>query len=171
LFKRRWSQSPTGNVIRLVTLALTHSAPPTHTSQAHSKHTSKTAFEAREGWQRRRKKRTKKGKTTTTRTRTRRGGDDDSIDYAYDDDNGGEHIEFRSLLEGELRQWVEVNPGRVDDRDKNGETPLYMAARSLKSLSLTVWLLDKKGANVNATTSSGSTALRWAESLDILTAL
>jgi len=99
------------------------------------------------------------------------GGDDDSIDYAYDDDNGGEHIEFRSLLEGELRQWVEVNPGRVDDRDKHGETPLYMAARSLKSLSLTVWLLVKKGANVNATTSSGSTALHWAESLDILTAL
>ena len=41
----------------------------------------------------------------------------------------------------------------------------------MKSLSATVWLLDEKGANVDTTASSGYTALYWAKTLDILTAL
>jgi hypothetical protein len=40
---------------------------------------------------------------------------------------------------------VEANPGRVNDRDKEGCTPLYTAAVSIRSLSLVVWLLDIKG--------------------------
>ena len=27
---------------------------------------------------------------------------------------------FRSMTEAQLRQWVEANPGRVNDRDREG---------------------------------------------------
>lgn len=46
--------------------------------------------------------------------------------------------------EAQLRQWVELNPGRVNDTDINGNTLLDSAAR-LKSVPLVVWLLDEKG--------------------------
>jgi hypothetical protein len=75
------------------------------------------------------------------------------------------------MNEAELRQWVEVNPGRVNERDAEGFPPLYVAVRYIKSLPLTVWLLDEKGADVNATTSRRDTPLRMAPSLDILIAL
>ena len=52
-----------------------------------------------------------------------------------------------------------------------GETPLYVATRLLKSLPLVLWLLDEKGADVNATMSDGSTATHTASSLDTLNAL
>ena len=75
--------------------------------------------------------------------------------------------------EAELRHWVELNPGRVNDRgsDYRESTFLFVAACVRKSLPLTLLLLDEKGADVNATTSDGSTALHEAYSLGIVTAL
>ena len=55
------------------------------------------------------------------------------------------------MTEAKLRQWVDANPGWVNDRDMAGETPLYVAARFKRSLPLVLWLLDDKGADVNAT--------------------
>ena len=51
--------------------------------------------------------------------------------------------------EAQLRAWVEAHPECVDDYYAGGCTPLYMAVDELKSLSLTLWLLDEKGADVN----------------------
>jgi len=78
---------------------------------------------------------------------------------------------FQGMNEARLRQWVEANPGRVNDRDKEGYTPLCAAVRFQNSLPLTVWLLDEKGAVVNATGKYGCTPPHDARSLDILTAL
>jgi hypothetical protein len=80
-------------------------------------------------------------------------------------------LEFWRMSEAELRQWVEANPGRVNDRDRyGGFTPLIAAALNDKH-SLVVWLLDKKGADVNATTAGERTAIFYAETPDILTTL
>jgi ankyrin repeat protein len=73
--------------------------------------------------------------------------------------------------EAQLRQRVEADPRRVNDWDTDGKTPLYTAACELRSLPLVLWLLDEKGADVNARCSRGYTALYWACSLDILTVL
>ena len=45
---------------------------------------------------------------------------------------------------------MEANPGRVNDRDRGGETPLIAAGSRWDELSMVVWLLDEKGADVNA---------------------
>ena len=83
-----------------------------------------------------------------------------------------EMLSFGSMWrKAELRQWVEANPGRVNDRDHSGETPLLAAVIYEKSLPLVVWLLDKKGADVNGTNEDGASALHYAVSLDVLTAL
>jgi len=34
---------------------------------------------------------------------------------------------FFEISEWEMRQWVNANPGRVNDVDGEGETPLYVA--------------------------------------------
>ena len=78
---------------------------------------------------------------------------------------------FGDMNEAQLRQWVEANPGRVNDRDWLAYTPLYVAVCFIKSLPLTVLLLDEKGADVNATISGGVTPLHLAPPLDILAAL
>ena len=77
------------------------------------------------------------------------------------------------MTEAELRHWVLANPERVNDRDRDQEgcTALFAAADFRESLPLTVWLVDEKGADVNATTSRGLSALHEARSLDIVTAL
>ena len=77
------------------------------------------------------------------------------------------------MTEVELWHWVTANPGRVNDRDRNwtGCTALLAAAYYRGSLPPTVWLLEEKGADVNATTSRGLSALHEARSLDILIAL
>ena len=59
------------------------------------------------------------------------------------------------MNEVQLRHWVEANPGLVNDRDDGGCTPLYVAACGIKSLALTVWLVDEKGADVNGPISGG----------------
>jgi hypothetical protein len=56
---------------------------------------------------------------------------------------------FRDMSEAEQREWVEANPGRVNDRDSRGSTVLFSAA-CREGLSLVVWLLDEIGADVNA---------------------
>ena len=71
-------------------------------------------------------------------------------------------LHFRRMTEAELRQWVEANPGRVNDRDRVGETPLMAAVGDIKSLPLTLWLLEEKGADVNATSADGRSALHYA---------
>jgi len=80
-------------------------------------------------------------------------------------------VAFWDMNEAELRQWVEANPARVNDRDRWGNTLLYVAVCRLKSLSLAVWLVDAKGADVNARGKHGETPLHGAQSLHILTAL
>lgn len=52
---------------------------------------------------------------------------------------------FYQINEARLRQWVEANPGRINDRDRVGETPLIAAAFEEEGLPLIVWLLDEKG--------------------------
>lgn len=65
---------------------------------------------------------------------------------------------------------METNPERVNDRDdKLGATPLSVAI--FLNLTLVVWLLDEKGADVNATMVNKENPLRNAKSLDILEAL
>jgi len=51
-------------------------------------------------------------------------------------------VTFWYMTEAELRQWVDAYPGRVNDRDWMGITPLFVAACHRKSLPL--WLLDEK---------------------------
>jgi len=83
-----------------------------------------------------------------------------------------EEFSFWRMNEVQMRHWVEANPGRVDDRDRYGRTPLYVAVRDIKSLALTVWLVDEKGADVNGPISGGLTSLHWRSlSLDILPVL
>jgi len=71
--------------------------------------------------------------------------------------------------EAQLRQWVENNPGHVD-QGCGVSTPLEIAV--LKNwLSLVMRLLDVKGADVNTTSIFGKTPLQCASSAPILTAL
>lgn len=50
-------------------------------------------------------------------------------------------------------------------------TPLYVAVFKIKSLPLTLWPLDERGADVNAATSQGATPVHGAFTLDLLKAL
>lgn len=72
---------------------------------------------------------------------------------------------------GELRQWVEANPGRINDCAAFGNTPLSVIVGAKRDLPLALRLLDEKGADVNATTSSGWTALHAATFLEIFDVL
>lgn len=76
--------------------------------------------------------------------------------------------QFHNMSEAQLRQWVESNPEGVDDWGSDGSTPLYVAVFKLKSLPLALWLLDEKGADVNAATSQGATLVHGAFTLDLL---
>ena len=84
---------------------------------------------------------------------------------------------FGDMNEAQLRQWVEANPGRVNDRDSAGYTLLTAAALEGEEedgllLTFIVWLLDEEGADVNATAEYRRSALHHgAGSLDILNAL
>lgn len=49
-----------------------------------------------------------------------------------------ETISFRDMTEVQVRQWVEENPERVNDRDRHGYTPLYEVVCRIRSLPLTV---------------------------------
>ena len=74
--------------------------------------------------------------------------------------SGEKELLFYSLNEAELRQWVEeTHPARVNQRDWYKSTPLLVPVRDFKSLSLVVWLLDEKGANVNVADLWGGTPI------------
>lgn len=66
---------------------------------------------------------------------------------------------FRLMTEAELRLWVDANPGLVNDCDGWGTSPLYAAAYYLESLPMVLWLLNEKGADVNARLNDGQTSL------------
>jgi len=77
------------------------------------------------------------------------------------------------MSEVQLRQWVEANPERVNGRDNTyfGLTPLITAVSKMEGLSMVVWLLDEKSADVNATIANGNTPLHLAKTPDIVAAL
>jgi len=81
-------------------------------------------------------------------------------------------LSFISMTEAELRQWVEANPGRVNDRDTFGCMPLSVAVVFIKSVPLVLWLVKERGADVNAADGNGYlTPLHRVRSLDVLDAL
>lgn len=53
---------------------------------------------------------------------------------------------------------MEDNPGRVNDTDRMNYTPLILAALR-GNMSLFMWLVDEKGADVNITRADGMSAL------------
>lgn len=73
--------------------------------------------------------------------------------------------------EAGLRQWVDTNPGRINERAFCGYTPVCAAVRFLESLSLVLWLVTEKGADMNVANADGGTPLHFARSLDLLNAL
>lgn len=87
-------------------------------------------------------------------------------------------IDFSLMDDHQLRRWVEANPGRVDDKDKDGHTPLYRAVTidnqdclHYTPLQLVEWLTDKRFADVDAKSVRGETPLHATRSLEILNAL
>lgn len=58
-------------------------------------------------------------------------------------------VSFPAKNEAQLRQWMEAKPGRVNDKDVHGETPLSVAVCHLNNVPLTAWLLDEKGADLD----------------------
>ena len=67
---------------------------------------------------------------------------------------------------------MEANPERVNDSDDDGNcTPLFAAVSYLDSLTLTLWLLDEKGADVNGRAYFGATPLFNADSIGMLIVL
>ena len=80
-------------------------------------------------------------------------------------------LSFCSMSEAELRHWVEANPGRVNDKDSRGGSPLNAAVTNLESVPLVLWLVTEKGADVNGTDWFGYGPLHLAKSLDVLDAL
>ena len=86
---------------------------------------------------------------------------------------GAELLDFDTMTEDELRQWVDASPSRVNDWDwdEDGITPLFTAVYHMKSFPLVLWLLDEKGADVNMRVVNGQTPLHGARSLDVLSAL
>lgn len=85
---------------------------------------------------------------------------------AHDDD-----LQFYSMSQAKLRQRATANPGRVNEIDSDGETPLCAAVRQFGSVQLVLWLVNKKGADVTAAEGYGDTAFHIADSLDVLDAL
>lgn len=78
---------------------------------------------------------------------------------------------FVDMSDAQLLQWMEANPGRVNDRDSLGMTALYDSADFEEICPTLLWLLDVKGVDVNATTSWGATPLHGADNLPTLIAL
>ena len=80
--------------------------------------------------------------------------------------------QFWRLSEAKMRQWGERHPHLVNDKDELGmTTPLYIAVNVEESLPLTLFLLDEKGADVNAWSRDGKTPLHVTHKLPILNAL
>jgi ankyrin repeat protein len=56
---------------------------------------------------------------------------------------------------------LERSPGRVNERNRSGLTPLMAAVRSTRSSDLVVVLLERFQANANICDNDGWTALHW----------
>lgn len=82
-----------------------------------------------------------------------------------------EDLLFHDMNEAELRQWVESNPGSVDCMDMLGVTPLLAAVCHFKGVPLIQWLVNEKGADVNATNEKRVTSLHITQPLDVFNAL
>lgn len=82
-----------------------------------------------------------------------------------------ERLDFSRMTEAKLREWVEANPGRVNDLDGSWKSPLYTATVFPQSLPLTLWLVEEKGADVNKRVFLEKTPILMARSADILNAL
>lgn len=81
-------------------------------------------------------------------------------------------LNFQSITETEMRQWVEANPGGINDKDSKGNTPLFVAAVHHASVQLVLWLVKEKGAGVNVQNNyQGVRALHKVKSLDVLNTL
>ena len=77
---------------------------------------------------------------------------------------------FGNMTELELRQWVNANPGRVNDRDLRKKTPLFRAI-DLNSVPLILWSVKEKGADLNAVDRHKHTVLYVVGSLEVFNAL
>jgi len=53
---------------------------------------------------------------------------------------------FYDMSDEEIQQWVEANPGRINDKDFHNTNSLYEVAIHRNDMPLTVWLLDEKDA-------------------------
>lgn len=80
-------------------------------------------------------------------------------------------VKFCNTSEVELWQWVEANPVHINDVDSHGWTPLCTAIRSLKSVSLVLWLVNEKAADANIANEKGFRPLFYARSLAIVSCL
>lgn len=78
---------------------------------------------------------------------------------------------FTRMSEVTLQQWVDNHPGRINDEDAEGYTPLNAAISRLNSLPLTLYLLDEKDADIHHRSTNGCTPIQKAKSVDIITAL
>lgn len=58
-------------------------------------------------------------------------------------------LTFYGWTEAQVRARVEANPKHVREFCVGGNTPLHAAANGFQSLSLVLWLLDEKDADVN----------------------
>ena len=81
-----------------------------------------------------------------------------------------EGLDFYDMSKLELRQLVEANPGRVNNLDVCGLDAIGRGCFRNERAGAGR-LLDEKGADVNATTALGTSALHYAKTLDILNAL
>jgi hypothetical protein len=71
-------------------------------------------------------------------------------------------ISFQHITPAKLRQWVEENPGHIEDWDCNGMTALCKAAWDMEDVALVQWLIDTQGANANSRSKCGLVALHGA---------
>jgi hypothetical protein len=69
-----------------------------------------------------------------------------------------QHLDFQMITEMQMRQWVEANPGRTNDHDSKGNTPLFVAAVHHASVQLVLWLVKEKGADVNVQSVRGASS-------------
>jgi len=77
------------------------------------------------------------------------------------------------MTEAEVKEFLDANPDSINlyDRSRKGQTALYAAVASFKSVPLIAWLIDDKGADVNRKAGNGETPAHGARSLHILNAL
>ena len=67
---------------------------------------------------------------------------------------------------------MEANPGFVNEWDWNYQTPLFVAVNKFQHVPLILWLVNEKGADVNAAVDcNGLSLFHVARSCDVVKAL